>query len=67
VLPDVPHVEHVHLQMSDLLFGGPEGRPGDGILEDEQPPEHTRRRPQQPQQQPRTDNGDTIFSSDDDR
>src|SRR6059036_596131 len=67
ILPDVPHVEHVHLQMSDLLFGGPEGRPGDGILEDEQPPEHMRRRPQQPQQQPRTDNGDTIFSSDDDR
>ena len=28
VLPDVPHVEHVHLQMSDLLFGGPDWRPG---------------------------------------
>ena len=52
--------------MSDLLFGGPEGRPGDGILEDEQPPEHMRRRPQPQEQQPRTDDG-TIFSSDDDR
>lgn len=69
VLPDVPHVEHVHLQMSDLLFGGPEGRMGDGILEDEDPPEHMRRRPtQQPQQQPtRADDGETLFSSDDDR
>ena len=65
VLPDVPHVEHVHLQMSDLLFGGPDGKPGDGILEDEAPPEHMRRRPQPPEQ-PRTDDG-TIFSSDDDR
>ena len=37
ILPDVPHVEHVHLQMSDLLFGGPEGKPGDGILDDEEP------------------------------
>ena len=68
VLPDVPHVEHVHLQMSDLLFGGPEGKPGDGILDDVQPPEQLRRRPQQAQQQPpRGDDGDTIFSSDDDR
>ena len=68
VLPDVPHVEHVHLQMSDLLFGGPDGKPGDGILSDEAPPEHMRRRPQpQQQEQPRGDDGDTIFSSDDDR
>ncbi|NUR97895.1 MAG: PH domain-containing protein [Kribbellaceae bacterium] len=66
VLPDVPHVEHVHLQMSDLLFGGPDGKPGDGILEDEAPPEHMRRRPSPP---PSRDNGDgdTIFSSGDDR
>jgi hypothetical protein len=66
VLPDVPHVEHVHLQMSDLLFGGPEGKPGDGILADEEPPDHMRRRvePQQ-QQQPRGDDGETLFSSDD--
>jgi membrane protein YdbS with pleckstrin-like domain len=67
VLPDVPHVEHVHLQMSDLLFGGPDGKPGDGILDDEQPPEHLRRRPQPQQQPPRADDGETIFSSDDDR
>ncbi len=67
VLPDVPHVEHVHLQMSDLLFGGPEGKPGDGILADEEPPDHMRRRaePQQQQKQPRPDDGETLFSSDD--
>ncbi|WP_405056051.1 PH domain-containing protein [Kribbella sp. NBC_01505] len=59
VLPDVPHVEHVHLQMSDLLFGGPEGKPGDGILDDEQPPEHMRRKadPDDPE------DGQTLFSS----
>ena len=62
VLPDVPHVEHVHLQMSDLLFGGPEGRPGDGILENEEPPEHMRRR--QPQQSD-PERSQTLFSSDD--
>ncbi|WP_427885018.1 PH domain-containing protein [Kribbella sp. GL6] len=67
VLPDVPHVEHVHLQMSDLLFGGPDGKMGDGILDDEEPPEHMRRRPAQPPKQPREDDGDTIFSSDDER
>ncbi|GAA3119656.1 membrane protein YdbS with pleckstrin-like domain [Kribbella aluminosa] len=69
VLPDVPHVEHVHLQMSDLLFGGPDGKMGDGILDDEEPPEHMRRRPpeQPPKQQPRGDDGDTIFSSGDER
>ncbi|MFD7154773.1 PH domain-containing protein [Kribbella sp. NPDC059898] len=68
VLPDVPHVEHVHLQMSDLLFGGPDGKMGDGILDDEEPPEHMRRRPPvQPPKQARADDSDTIFSSDDDR
>ncbi|MEU4196225.1 PH domain-containing protein [Kribbella sp. NPDC026611] len=67
-LPDVPHVEHLHLQMSDLLFGGPEGRPGDGILADEEPPEHMRRRPDpQPQPQLPDPEGSTIFSSDDER
>jgi len=63
ILPDLPHVEHVHLQMSDLLFGGPDGKPGDGILDNGEPPEHMRRRPQQPP----TDDGGTIFSSDDNR
>jgi membrane protein YdbS with pleckstrin-like domain len=61
ILPDVPHVEHVHLQMSDLLFGGPEGRPGDGILDDEAPPAHQQLR------RARGDEGSsTLFSSDDD-
>jgi membrane protein YdbS with pleckstrin-like domain len=59
ILPDVPHVEHVHLQMSDLLFGGPEGKPGDGILDDEDPPSHMRRR-----SEPEPDS-ETLFSSDD--
>jgi membrane protein YdbS with pleckstrin-like domain len=63
ILPDVPHVEHVHLQMSDLLFGGPEGKPGDGILDNEEPPGHLRRRPQEP---PPGD-GETLFNSDDNR
>jgi membrane protein YdbS with pleckstrin-like domain len=61
ILPDVPHVEHVHLQMSDLLFGGPEGKAGDGILDDEAPPAHQQLR------RPRKDEGSsTLFSSDDD-
>jgi membrane protein YdbS with pleckstrin-like domain len=63
ILPDVPHVEHVHLQMSDLLFGGPDGKPGDGVLDNEEPPDHMRRSPQQPP----TDDGETLFSSDDNR
>lgn len=63
ILPDVPHVEHMHLQMSDLLFGGPEGKPGDGILDDEAPPEHLQRRPRQ--QQPVDPDAETLFSSDD--
>jgi membrane protein YdbS with pleckstrin-like domain len=62
ILPDVPHVEHIHLQMSDLLFGGPDGKPGDGILDGEEAPDHTRRRQQQP-----TDDGQTLFNSDDNR
>jgi membrane protein YdbS with pleckstrin-like domain len=60
ILPDVPHVEHMHLQMSDLLFGGPEGKPGDGILDDEAPPEHLQRR--RPAPEP---DAETLFSSDD--
>ena len=62
ILPDVPHVEHIHLQMSDLLFGGPDGNPGDGILDGEEAPHHMRRRQQQP-----TDDGQTLFNSDDNR
>jgi uncharacterized membrane protein YdbT with pleckstrin-like domain len=36
VLPDVPHVERLHLKMSDLLFGGPDGRAGDGVIDGEE-------------------------------
>jgi hypothetical protein len=61
ILPDVPHVEHMHLQMSDLLFGGPEGKPGDGILDDEAPPEHQLRKPRPPTSEP---DSETLFSSD---
>jgi membrane protein YdbS with pleckstrin-like domain len=35
VLRGVPHVERLHLQMSDLLFGGPDGKPGDGLIDGE--------------------------------
>ncbi|MDX6239121.1 MAG: hypothetical protein QOG10_3936, partial [Kribbellaceae bacterium] len=62
ILPDVPHVEHVHLRMSDLLFGGPDGKPGDGILDDEAPPAHQQvRRPRSDDEGP-----STLFSSEDD-
>ncbi len=64
VLPDVPHVEHVHLQMSDLLFGGPEGRPGDGILDDENPATEQQQRRRPEREEP---DSQTLFSSDDDR
>ena len=60
VLPDVPHVEKLHLQMSDLLFGGPDGRPGDGVIdshEDLAPGQNAR-----PQRDP-----STLFNSDDQR
>jgi membrane protein YdbS with pleckstrin-like domain len=63
ILPDVPHVEHMHLQMSDLLFGGPEGKPGDGILDDEAPPEHLQRR-RDPAPAPEPD-AQTLFNSED--
>jgi hypothetical protein len=66
ILPDVPHVEHMHLQMSDLLFGGPEGKPGDGILDDEAPPEHQRHRePRDQQPAPTEPDSETLFSSED--
>lgn len=59
ILPDVPHVERIHLKMSDLLFGGPDGRTGDGILDDEQPP--------QQEQRPRGTDASTLFSSEEDK
>jgi membrane protein YdbS with pleckstrin-like domain len=63
VLPDVPHVEQMHLKMSDLLFGGPDGKPGDGYLDDEAPPPHQRIRQQQrPAVEP---DAETLFSSED--
>jgi uncharacterized membrane protein YdbT with pleckstrin-like domain len=59
VLHDVPHVERLHLRMTDLLFGGPDGRPGDGVIEgDEAPPERASR-------QPDDEDAATLFSSDD--
>lgn len=54
VLPDVPHVERLHLQMSDLLFGGQGGRPGDGLIEGEDVP----------RKQVTEEDGATLFSSD---
>lgn len=61
VLPDVPHVERLHLQMSDLLFGGPDGRAGDGIIDGEEdlaPGQRTRTQQRDPS---------TLFSSDEER
>lgn len=60
ILRDVPHVERLHLQMTDLLFGGPEGKPGDGILDDEALPQQGRVRPTE-------ERSATLFSSDDDQ
>jgi uncharacterized membrane protein YdbT with pleckstrin-like domain len=57
VLHDVPHVERLHLRMTDLLFGGPDGRPGDGIIEGEDVPGRRRVTEQE--------DGATLFSSDD--
>ena len=65
VLPDVPHVERLHLQMSDLLFGGPDGRPGDGVIDGEEdlaPGQQSQRIRTQQQRDP-----STLFSSDDER
>ncbi|MEU4393332.1 PH domain-containing protein [Kribbella sp. NPDC023855] len=62
ILPDVPHVEQMHLKMSDLLFGGPDGKPGDGYLDDEAPPEPLRRRDPRPAAEP---DAETLFSSED--
>jgi membrane protein YdbS with pleckstrin-like domain len=61
ILKDVPHVEQLHLQMSDLLFGGPDGKPGDGVLDDEAMPPAPRRPVRT------ADEGSaTLFSSKDD-
>jgi len=60
ILRDIPHVERLHLQMSDLLFGGPDGQPGDGIIDDEPmaPPRRVR---------PAEEKSSTLFSSEDDQ
>ena len=59
VLRDVPHVERLHLQMSDLLFGGPEGKPGDGLIDGEDPAPGQRIRAQR--------DASTLFSSEEER
>ncbi len=67
VLHDVPQVERLHLQMSDLLFGGPEGSRGDGIIgndpyetEQRTPPRH---QPSRPVQRHAEGDDDTLFDS----
>jgi membrane protein YdbS with pleckstrin-like domain len=65
VLPDVPHVERMHLQMSDLLFGGREGRLGDGLIEGEDIPPRTKQVSPRDQEQVTEEDGATLFSSDD--
>ncbi|MGH3460199.1 MAG: PH domain-containing protein [Kribbellaceae bacterium] len=59
VLRDVPHVERLHLQMSDLLFGGPEGKPGDGLIDGEDLAPGQRIRAQR--------DASTLFSSEEER
>jgi membrane protein YdbS with pleckstrin-like domain len=66
VLDDVPHVERLHLQMSDLLFGGPDGGRGDGIVGND--PYETQQQPPRPHQQTRpvqryAEGDDTLFDS----
>ena len=60
-LPDVPHVEQLHLDMSTLLFGGPDGASGDGILADDPMPPEPRRRVRAADEE-----SATLFSSQDD-
>jgi len=55
----VPHVERLHLQMSDLLFGGPEGKPGDGLIDGEDLAPGQRIRAQR--------DASTLFSSEEER
>lgn len=42
VLPDVPNVERVHLQISDLLFAGDDGNDDDGSRVPGEPPRNSR-------------------------
>ena len=42
VLPDVPSVERVHLQISDLLFAGDDGSDDDGSRVPGEPPRNNR-------------------------
>lgn len=42
VLPDVPNVEQVHLQISDLLFANDDGFDDDGSRVPREPPRNTR-------------------------
>ncbi|MEO6142566.1 MAG: PH domain-containing protein [Dermatophilaceae bacterium] len=42
VLPDVPNVEQVHLQISDLLFANDDGNDDDGSRVPGEPPRNTR-------------------------
>lgn len=42
VLPDIPNVEQVHLQISDLLFAKDEGRDDDGSRVPGEPPRDNR-------------------------
>ena len=59
------HIESAG-ERGQVVLPGPEGRPGDGILADEEPPDHMRRRAAPKQQpQPGPDDGQTLFSSDD--
>ena len=42
ILPDVPNVEQVHLQISDLLFANDDGNDDDGSRVPGEPPRNTR-------------------------
>lgn len=42
VLPDIPHVEKVHLQISDLLFAKDDGNDDDGSRVPGEPPRNNR-------------------------
>ena len=42
VLPDIPRIEQVHLQISDLLFAGDDGNDDDGSRVPGEPPRNNR-------------------------